>query len=168
MEDPSQILSGLLALGFDENISQEAASVCPSVESAVAWILDHQGDLAIQSEPRNIKMVMVVRSDLSMSPGKIAAQCVHAALGAYRIAASSDPQTLSIWEDSGEKAVCLKCPGQAELRALCESAAQAGLINYLVRDAGRTQVDPGSETVLAIGPADEHLINAITGSLKLY
>ena len=28
-----------------------------------------------------LKMVMVVRIDLGMSPGKVAAQCVHAALG---------------------------------------------------------------------------------------
>ena len=39
--------------------------------------------------------------------------------------------------------------------------------SYIVRDAGRTQVAAGSETVIAIGPAPEELVNSITGHLKL-
>ena len=46
-------------------------------------------------------------------------------------------------------------------------ACQAGLVNYQVMDAGRTQVAPGSKTVLAIGPAPVKAIDEITGHLKL-
>ncbi|CAF1543725.1 unnamed protein product, partial [Rotaria sordida] len=38
----------------------------------------------------------------------------------------------------------------------------------LIRDAGRTQIEPGSKTVLGIGPAPSKLINEITRHLKLY
>jgi hypothetical protein len=51
-------------------------------------------------------MVLVVRKDLGMSPGKIAAQCVHAALGAYREAssASNGPALdgVAMWESQGQ------------------------------------------------------------------
>jgi PTH2 family peptidyl-tRNA hydrolase len=33
----------------------------------------------------DLKLVLLVRNDLGMSPGKIAAQCCHAALGAQRV-----------------------------------------------------------------------------------
>jgi PTH2 family peptidyl-tRNA hydrolase len=56
------------------------------------------------------------------------------------------------------------CLCQEELEAL---ALQAGLPCYLVRDAGRTQIPAGSQTVLAIGPAPKSKINDITGHLKL-
>ena len=46
-------------------------------------------------------------------------------------------------------------------------ACQAGIVNYQVMDAGRTQVAPGSKTVLAIGPAPVKTIDEITGHLKL-
>ena len=37
----------------------------------------------------------------------------------------------------------------------------------VIRDAGRTQVDPGSITVCALGPDYENILNEIIGSLKL-
>lgn len=48
-----------------------------------------------------------------------------------------------------------------------KKAREAGLNTYIVRDAGHTQVEPGSMTVAAIGPGDGEEIDVITGSLKL-
>lgn len=93
---------------------------------------------------------------------------VHAALGAYRIAQERCPDVLRIWEYSGEKAVCLKCKSDTEMNELEARANEAGIVAYKVIDAGRTQIDPGSQTVLAIGPAHENIINSVSGSLKLY
>lgn len=53
------------------------------------------------------------------------------------------------------------------MHELMGKAEAQGLITYLVADAGHTQVEAGTETVLAIGPAHEDAINAITGHLKL-
>ena len=50
---------------------------------------------------------------------------------------------------------------------LARQAKKAGLPAYLVADAGRTQVAPGSKTVLAIGPGPKSALDAITGTLKL-
>ena len=55
-----------------------------------------------------------------------------------------------------------------QLLLLEECAKSIGLNTYHVEDAGRTQVDPGSITVCAIGPDSDSKINQITGSLKLY
>lgn len=46
-------------------------------------------------------------------------------------------------------------------------AEKAGLVTYMVADAGRTQIAAGSRTVLAIGPAPLAAFEGITGHLKL-
>lgn len=42
------------------------------------------------------------------------------------------------------------------------------MLSCIVRDAGQTQVAPGSRTVIAIGPAPKSVLDKITGHLKLY
>ena len=44
-----------------------------------------------------------------------------------------------------------------------EAARAAGLPTYTIEDAGRTEVEPGTRTVTAIGPAPKALLDAITG-----
>lgn len=42
-----------------------------------------------------------------------------------------------------------------------------GLVAEVIQDAGRTQIEAGSLTVLGIGPAPASVINQVTGHLKL-
>ncbi|RLN49202.1 hypothetical protein BBJ28_00014778 [Nothophytophthora sp. Chile5] len=113
------------------------------------------------------KMVMCVRTDLKMGKGKIAAQCCHATLGAYKRALKRTPDAVRAWEMLGQAKVCLKVDSEEEMLALAEKAAERGLINYVVIDAGRTQIAPDSKTVLSIGPAPLADIDEITRHLKL-
>jgi peptidyl-tRNA hydrolase len=122
-------------------------------------------DFTILSAP--FKMVLCVNMELQMGKGKIAAQCGHATLGAYKRAARHAPSTLKSWEYIGQAKVCLKVPTEAEMHALRDLARQAGLVTYIVEDAGRTQIAAGSRTVLAIGPAPVKELDQITGHLKL-
>jgi peptidyl-tRNA hydrolase len=115
-----------------------------------------------------MKMVLVVRVDLGMSPGKVASQCVHAALGCYRDMQHSNPAQLAAWERIGETAVCLRCTSLAELEQLEQAAQGARLQTHTVRDAGRTEVGSGSKTVLAIGPDFVSRIDGVTGRLRLF
>ncbi|KAG7384988.1 Peptidyl-tRNA hydrolase protein 2, mitochondrial [Phytophthora boehmeriae] len=113
------------------------------------------------------KMVMCVRTDLKMGKGKIAAQCCHATLGAYKRALKRTPDAVRAWEMLGQAKVCLKVDSEEEMLALAEKAAAHGLVNYVVTDAGRTQIAPDSKTVLSIGPAPLAALDGITGHLKL-
>lgn len=116
------------------------------------------------------KMVLVVRADLGMGKGKMCAQCAHAAVSAVRAAAAGSRVQrahLAAWDATGQTKVALRVGSGAELDALFASARRAGLVAVVVRDAGRTQVEPGTATVLAVGPAAEGAVDAVTGSLKL-
>ncbi|KAI9144572.1 peptidyl-tRNA hydrolase PTH2-domain-containing protein [Paraphysoderma sedebokerense] len=114
------------------------------------------------------KMVFIIRNDLGMTKGKVAAQCCHACLACYKIAAKVDPLLLKAWEYSGQPKVTLKCNSEDELLQLQTLASEKGLVARSIRDAGRTQIAAGSRTVLAIGPGPVEIINQVSGHLKLY
>jgi len=117
---------------------------------------------------RNHKMVFVVRNDLGMGKGKIAAQCAHAAVMCYQNAETSDPVNLDIWEATGQTKICVKCDGgEEELKTLQKKAKGMRVVNALVRDAGHTQIDAGTTTVLGLGPAPVSTVDEITSHLKL-
>ena len=53
------------------------------------------------------KLVLLVRTDLKMGKGKVAAQCAHAAVAAYK-AALRHPNILKAWERGGQTKITLK------------------------------------------------------------
>ena len=61
----------------------------------------------------------------------------------------------------------MKAGTEEELVSLGRAAAEHGILSYIVRDAGRTQIEPGSKTVLALGPGHVSDIDMITRHLKL-
>merc|ERR1712130_132090 len=116
-------------------------------------------------EHEKYKMVLCVRNDLKMGKGKACAQCGHATLGAYE---SADDVSVRRWRRLGEAKIALRVPNLEELHRLARRASEVGLNNFLVADAGCTQLEPGTETVLAIGPAAGSAIDEVTGHLKLF
>jgi PTH2 family peptidyl-tRNA hydrolase len=91
------------------------------------------------------------------------AQCAHAAVGAVEYA----PEEIMVrWKSQGQPKVCLQAQQDVILQLERQAKAKA-MTCCLVRDAGRTQIAPGSKTVLAIGPDTIGNINELTGSLKL-
>lgn len=114
-----------------------------------------------------MKQVIVVRTDVKMGRGKVAAQVAHASLSACEEAVKRRRDWVEKWKASGQPKVVLKCSSEEELREMQKKARAAGLPSALVEDRGLTQVDPGTVTCLAIGPAPEESVDAITGGLKL-
>jgi len=111
------------------------------------------------------KLTLVMRADLGMGRGKIAAQAAHAAVAAALASAGS--RGFRAWLRDGQPKVVLKVSGEDELYALAERAQGAGLPVQLIHDAGRTQVAEGTATCCAIGPAEAGKIDMITGELTL-
>jgi peptidyl-tRNA hydrolase len=81
----------------------------------------------------------------------VAAQCGHATLGAYKRSVKRNAEAVKAWSIAGQTKIAVKCPDENELHAIEKRATEMGLISYLVADAGRTQIEAGTETVLAIG-----------------
>jgi PTH2 family peptidyl-tRNA hydrolase len=115
------------------------------------------------------KMVLVVRTDLGMTKGKIGAQCGHATLACYKHFLRHAPSStiLQRWERMGQAKVALQVKGEEELEILQAQAVSLGLVAHIIHDAGRTQIASGSATVLGIGPAPKGVIDQVTGHLKL-
>jgi PTH2 family peptidyl-tRNA hydrolase len=114
---------------------------------------------------QELKQVIVVRTDLKMGKGKLAAQVAHASLQAFLNCKNEEWKRL--WLDSGAKKVVLKVKSLKELLEIYQKAKAAGLPVALIIDAGRTQLEPGTITCVGIGPAPSKLIDPITGHLKL-
>lgn len=111
-----------------------------------------------------MKQAIIVRTDLKMGKGKIAAQSCHACLEAYKKADKSD---IRKWEISGGKKVVLKVSSEEELLELHTLVKQTDLPCSLITDAGHTQIEPGSKTCMGIGPGDDEQIDKLVGHLKL-
>ncbi|MGF7239165.1 MAG: peptidyl-tRNA hydrolase Pth2 [Frankia sp.] len=113
------------------------------------------------------KQVIVVRKDLRMGPGKSVAQGAHAAVDGVAEVARTHPSWLEGWRADGQPKVALRVGSLDELDAVCERARAAGLPVARVADAGYTQLEPGTVTCAAIGPAPSDAVDAITGDLSL-
>lgn len=105
---------------------------------------------------------------VKMSPGKAAAQSGHATLGGYRRGIRLCPNACRNWLRIGQMKITVKCPTVKELLELEANCAAAGLNTYLIRDAGHTEIEPGSRTVLAVGPAPASAMDPLTRHLKPY
>ena len=119
-------------------------------------------------------MTLVVRQDLKMGKGKAAAQCLHATLALYKKMTNTyseayNPEMINRWEYySGQAKITLQVPNQEEMDMLFAQAISLGVNAYIVHDAGRTQIESGSATVLGLGPAPKLAMDQITKDLKLY
>ncbi|XP_005298839.1 peptidyl-tRNA hydrolase 2, mitochondrial [Trachemys scripta elegans] len=125
-------------------------------------------EASIMGESGEYKMVLIVRNDLKMGKGKVAAQCSHAAVSAYKQVQRRNPELLKQWEYCGQPKVVLKAPNEESLVQLLVDAKQLGLTVSIIQDAGRTQIAPGSRTVLGIGPGPADIVDKVSGHLKLF
>lgn len=114
-----------------------------------------------------LKQVMVVRRDLGMGTGKIAAQVAHASLLAARKAEEKKPDWFEEWFDGGQAKVVVKVQSLEQLMEVKKHADSLKLPVALVHDSGRTQIEPGTATCVGIGPAPEELVDKVTDKLKL-
>lgn len=115
------------------------------------------------------KMVFLVRTDLQMGKGKIASQVAHAAILLYKESIKNQNPLLNTWLRWGQPKIVLKIDKNCEsaLQEVYEKASKNNLTVCKVLDAGKTQVDQGSVTVIGIGPNKVEEIDEITNGFKL-
>ncbi len=111
-----------------------------------------------------MKQTLVVRSDLKLSRGKMAAQVAHASVNAVL---NSSRSKIDIWLSEGEKKIVLRVDSEKELLTIAQKAKTKGLIAAVIRDAGRTHLEPGTLTCVGIGPDLDELIDNVTGHLRM-
>jgi PTH2 family peptidyl-tRNA hydrolase len=113
------------------------------------------------------KQVIIVRRDLNMGTGKIAAQVAHAAvMGAERVKASRR-EWFKSWFGAGQAKVVVKVKNIEELMDVRIRAEKMNLPVVQVQDSGLTQIPSGTITCIGIGPAPSDLIDKVTFELKL-
>lgn len=124
------------------------------------------------------KQVIVMRKDLNMRKGKIAAQSSHASLGAilnYGGKIHEETLTLTIdnyavreWLEGRFTKVCVSVDSEEELLDIHQKALLNKLNVKLIKDAGLTEFGGiPTYTCLAIGPEYPDKVDPITGHLKL-
>lgn len=142
------------------------------------------------------KQMIVMRRDLKMRKGKIAAQAGHACVEAVLMAlaregrldqvrtiadeagnpswvaldhAAGDASPLTDWFDAGVAKVCVYVDGEDALLDIAREGREAGFVVALIRDAGFTEFhgEP-TYTCLAFEPLPAESIDPITGNLPLY
>lgn len=118
-----------------------------------------------------MKQIIVLRKDLNMSPGKAAAQACHASLMAYLSTEKASKIDCADWFVQGQTKVIVQVEDETALIALHElinKDPQLKKRNYLIRDAGHTELVGQNLTALGIGPVDKEHIDPYTRKLLLY
>ena len=121
----------------------------------------------VDSSAFSYKMVIVVRSDLKMSKGKIAAQAGHAAVTASEYARKNRPEWWNPWISEGQCKIAVKIKSEEDIIEIERKARNSGLPVALIVDRGLTEIPPNSITCLGIGPAPANKVDTITGKLSL-
>ena len=112
----------------------------------------------------NYKQVILVRQDLRLPKGKLAAQCSHASVEATL---RSDKIMVKKWRSEGMAKIVVKVKNEKELINYFQLAKDEGLVTSLITDAGKTVIAPGTKTCVGIGPDEEEKLDLITGELSL-
>jgi len=112
-----------------------------------------------------VKLAVVVRTDLDMGRGKIAAQVAHAAVAATL--ASLGTADFAAWLAEGQPKVVLRVRTAGQLEDVARQARAGGLPVEVIIDAVRTPVTPRTLTCCALGPAESQRIDAVTAGLAL-
>lgn len=136
----------------------------------------------------HIKQVIVVRKDLNMRKGKIAAQAAHAStkvffdrmtkLDGYRyvggvnlngesLVLNTTPEMMYWIENTFDK-ICVSVDSESGLDALYGAAVDVGIPCAMIVDCGKTEFNGvATKTCIAIGPDHAEKIDLITGGLPL-
>jgi PTH2 family peptidyl-tRNA hydrolase len=96
----------------------------------------------------NKMLGVVLRKDIHMGKGKFSAQAAHAIV-------SLIPQKNMLWDFDEQPIEIWTVRGEANLLGIFSKAQKMNINCTLIRDAGKTQIAPGSKTAVGLGPINE-------------
>ncbi len=111
------------------------------------------------------KMVIVTRSDLKLTPGKLAAQVAHAAVACALDTKKINSNWYNKWQNEGAKKAVVRVDSENDFFLLKKKAEELNISAHIITDAGLTEIPTGTITVLGIGPAPNNIIDQVTGDL---
>jgi len=113
-----------------------------------------------------MKQVILIREDIDISRGKAVSQGAHVSVLATQ---NAEDDAVHNWisHSAGTK-ITLRVNSEEQLRDLISNANDLDLPTSIVSDLGRTEIESGTTTAGAIGPAQEDDIDEVTGHLSLY
>lgn len=113
------------------------------------------------------KLIIVTRKNLNLSKGKLAAQVGHASVDCALKSSKYDKKAFDAWYKDGQKKAVVKVNDEKEFYKLKAAAEGLGLTTSLIKDAGHTEIPPGTITVLGIGPGKDGDVDRVAGHLSL-
>jgi peptidyl-tRNA hydrolase len=114
---------------------------------------------------------LIIRADLKLLAGKLAAQAGHAVPLAMRaVERSGDERTrrhLERWESGSYTKIALATEGAEALATLCDDLSRHQVIHARVVDEGRTVIEPDTVTAVGLQPLPKTEARPFVGKLKL-
>ena len=130
------------------------------------------------------KQIIIVRKDLNMSHGKMAAQVAHASMSflSWFIRNNADPYGhIDAWFDKGildnwingiYTKVVLQAKNRNQLMKAATLAEELGLDFFLVKDKCLTELEPeevdGTLTCIGFAPMDSEIIDKVAKKFHVY
>lgn len=123
------------------------------------------------------KQVIVIRKDLNMPSGKLAAQVSHASMATITnrleqtdngYFLNTNDNYLKEWLENRFTKVVLYVKSEKALLDVYQKAINKGLSVYLIEDAGFTVFDKPTKTCLSIGPCLQDDLIGVTDKLQLF
>lgn len=99
-----------------------------------------------------LRMYIVIRTDLGMPVGKLAVQVGHAVASTILKAASSIPDRVRTYMEVDQAKISVRVDSEAALQRAFAECEAAGLPCEMIQDAGRTVFPEPTLTVMAVGP----------------
>jgi PTH2 family peptidyl-tRNA hydrolase len=112
-----------------------------------------------------MKQVIIVRTDLNMRKGKVAAQVAHASTMILYNHFGSDKITK--WLEDNYKKIVVGCRDEQELFKIKDLCNQNNIPNFLVQDLGLTEFSNKTYTCIGVGPDQDKIIDSICKDYKL-
>jgi peptidyl-tRNA hydrolase len=115
-----------------------------------------------------LRMWLLIRKDLPMPPGKLAAQAGHGYGTCLWLSNGRDPDLVALYMSRAQVKIAVAVKNEEELLKCVETCKEAGLVAVSVKDAAHTVFNEPTYTVGAVGPCYRKDLPARVARLRLF